>query len=289
MPRESEASITIAHVGPGARRLEPPPELGEIEAAIFRNVVAGVPRDHFSAEDNDLLSAYCRAIALERRASEELATAATIGGQASPWLAVYATAVRALATLTVRLRLGPKARHPNNARRLSKSVSPQSYYDTMTIAADAQPRAPQEGRPDGNASSKASPRQSRSVERAIRLLAAGGTDALQMQRKLKDEPWIEAAQFAAYACQDDALRLKPWQPAPCWMGDDRPVDDFAGAGRVAAWELRRRLIAWGLSGTSPIRSARCLRSRRALVVICRRRRELLQVVKQSNFGQHTRR
>jgi hypothetical protein len=95
---------------------------GEIEAAIFRKVVASVPHDHFSAEAGDLLSAYCRALALERRASEELATAATIGGQASPWLAVYATAVRALATLTVRLRSGPKARHPSNTRCSSPQV-----------------------------------------------------------------------------------------------------------------------------------------------------------------------
>jgi hypothetical protein len=90
------------------------------------------------------------------------------------------------------------------------------------------------------------------LERAIALrLAADGNDALQMQGKLKDEPWIEAAQFAAYACQDDALRLKSWQPAPCWMGDDRPIDDFPAAGRVAAWELRRRLIACGLSQFEP--------------------------------------
>jgi hypothetical protein len=87
------------------------------------------------------------------------------------------------------------------------------------------------------------------LERAIALRRAA--DALQMQGKLKDEPWIEVATFAAYACQDDALRLKPWQPPPCWMGDDRPIDDFPAAGRVAAWELRRRLIAAGLSAYEP--------------------------------------
>ena len=145
MPRQSQSSLSIAHIGSGARRLEPPAELGEIEAAIFRKVVAGVPHDHFSAEDSDLLSAYCRALALERRASEELAAAGIVGNQASPWLAVYATAVRALSILTVRLRLGPKARHPNNTRRLSKSVSPPSYYDTMVIPAD--PRPLQQGKP----------------------------------------------------------------------------------------------------------------------------------------------
>ena len=105
------------------------------------------------------------------------------------------------------------------------------------------------------------------LERAIVLrLAAGGNDALQVQHKLKAGPWIEAALFAAYACQDDALRLKSWQPVPCWMGDDRPVDDFAGAGRVAAWELRRRLIASGLSAyePDPIGALHAIETRRAL-------------------------
>jgi phage terminase small subunit len=128
MPRRSEASLSIAHIGPGSRRLEPPADLGEIEAAIFRQVVASVPYEHFAAEDLGLLCAYCRALALERRASEELATAAVVGRQASPWLEVYATATRAVATYAVRLRLGPKSRHPNNSRRMSKPTSPPSYY-----------------------------------------------------------------------------------------------------------------------------------------------------------------
>jgi hypothetical protein len=87
--------------------------LGEIEAAIFRQTVASVPYEHFSAEDLGLLCAYSRAMALERRASDELAACATIGDQASPWLDVYGTAVRAVSTYAVRLRLGPKARRPN--------------------------------------------------------------------------------------------------------------------------------------------------------------------------------
>lgn len=127
MPRRSEASLTIAHIGPGPRRLEPPAELGEIEAAIFRQVVASVPHEHFAAEDLGLLCAYSRAMALERRASDELAAAAV--GNLQAWLPVYVTAVRAIATLAVRLRLGPKSRHPNNSRRMSKPSSPPSYYD----------------------------------------------------------------------------------------------------------------------------------------------------------------
>jgi phage terminase small subunit len=134
MPRRSQAPLSIAHIGPGSQRLQPPADLGEIEAAIFRQTVASVPYEHFAAEDSGLLCAYSRAMALERRASDKLAAAAVGNHQA--WLPVYAAAVRAMSTLAVRLRLGPKSRHPNNSRRMSKPSSAPSSYDTMVIAAD---------------------------------------------------------------------------------------------------------------------------------------------------------
>lgn len=88
--------------------------------------------------------------------------------------------------------------------------------------------------------------------RAIKLARASDPkrDA-QIAHKLKTEPWIDVATFAAYGCQCDALHLRPWQPPPCWLGDDKPIDDFPLAGRAAAWELRRRLIAAGLSMYEP--------------------------------------
>lgn len=101
---------------------------------------------------------------------------------------------------------------------------------------------------------KLSPVDREALERAIRLLRErGGADALQTDRMLadKERPWIETALSAVFVCQSDALHLRPWQPPPCWLGDDRPVDDFPLAGRVAAWELRRRLIASGLSAFEP--------------------------------------
>jgi hypothetical protein len=90
------------------------------------------------------------------------------------------------------------------------------------------------------------------LERAIVLARASDPPHdRQIAGMLKTRPWIEVATFAAYACQDDALRLKAWQPPPCWMGDEKPVDDIPTAGRVAAWELRRRLIEQGLSMYEP--------------------------------------
>jgi phage terminase small subunit len=133
MPRQSQASLALAHIGP--RRQEPPPELGEgsIEREIFRQVVASVAPAHFQPEDMTLLCAYCRAAALERRSAEELAAGAVVGGSPSPWLAVHASAVRSLSTLTVRLRLGPRSRDPNNRRRMAKAMAPPIYYDQMDV------------------------------------------------------------------------------------------------------------------------------------------------------------
>jgi hypothetical protein len=132
MPRQSQASLSLAHIGP--RKLEPPPELGEgsIEREIFRQVVASVPPAHFQSEDLPLLCAYARLCAQERRASEELAAGAVVGGSPSPWLAVQASTVRSLSTLTVRLRLGPRSRQPANTRRPGKPPTP-IYYETMDL------------------------------------------------------------------------------------------------------------------------------------------------------------
>ena len=64
MPRQSQASLSIAHLSPHSR-LVCPPELGGVEAEIFR--------------DLPLLCAYARAAALERRAAEELQAGAVVG------------------------------------------------------------------------------------------------------------------------------------------------------------------------------------------------------------------
>ena len=69
MPRASKASALVLVPAAGGW-LEPPLELGKIQAAIFRRTVAAVA---VAAEDMVLLlCAYARAAALERRAVEEL-------------------------------------------------------------------------------------------------------------------------------------------------------------------------------------------------------------------------
>jgi phage terminase small subunit len=127
LPRRTNPSLTIAYLAPSLDRLRPPADLGEVESEVFRQTVAAAPLDHFASEDLPLLSAYCRAVVLERTASAELATGAVIGSVPSPWLAVHAQMVRALSQLTVRLRIGPRSRAPSNNRRAAGGRTPSAY------------------------------------------------------------------------------------------------------------------------------------------------------------------
>jgi hypothetical protein len=95
-----------------------------------------------------------------------------------------------------------------------------------------------------------------------------GRDALRRALKITGgrpgwgENWEEAAMGAVYHCQMEALRLRPWQPPPYWASDDKPRDPHPTAGKVAAWEPRRRLIAAGLSvyEPDPVRALEAVRS-----------------------------
>jgi hypothetical protein len=135
VPRPAKAELAIAHLSVD-RRLECPPELSGVEAEIFRQTVASMPLRHFAAEDLPLLCAHSRAVALERRAAEELAVGATCAGGTlpSPWLAVRDRSAQTLLRYAVRLRLGPRAREPVHQRSGTsnpKSNRPPSYYEIM--------------------------------------------------------------------------------------------------------------------------------------------------------------
>jgi hypothetical protein len=70
--------------------------------------------------------------------------------------------------------------------------------------------------------------------------------ASQIDRMLKDDPWIEVGHFCSYSCQMRSLRLKPWQYPPAWV--DLNDHDPEHADGVA---LLRRLLDAGLSQFEP--------------------------------------
>jgi phage terminase small subunit len=241
MPRQPQLTLSVAHIGPGAQRLAPPAELGKIEAAIFKQVVASVPYEHFCAENVALLCAYSRAMALERRASEELAASAVVGRAPSPWVAVHSAAIRSISTLAVRLRIGPKSRHPNNTRRMSKPSSPP-----------LRPALRHRGRVTERSARMVTTRLSAidrdALTRALALAKASDEPGRreQIPRMLQHKTWQDVAEFAAYGCQRRALQLKPWQNPPCY-GQLR-TDDADNAGAAV---LLQRLLEAGLSRWEP--------------------------------------
>jgi len=76
----------------------------------------------------------------------------------------------------------------------------------------------------------------------------------QIDDKLADEPWEKVARFAAYCCQCDTLRLKPWQSPPCWVDDMEAIlaaGDDGIRGQYAAAKLLMKMLDAGLSEWEP--------------------------------------
>jgi hypothetical protein len=81
------------------------------------------------------------------------------------------------------------------------------------------------------------------LRRALQLVRAESPGrAAQIADKLKDEPWGQVAEFAAYCCQCDALELKPWQDPPMYA-EIRPDPD--------ALAMLVKLLGAGLSRYEP--------------------------------------
>jgi hypothetical protein len=92
------------------------------------------------------------------------------------------------------------------------------------------------------------------LRRALRMVRTfGPEDADQIERMLTDRSKLDVAQFAAFSCQAENLRLLPWQPPPCWADVDgpEPLDRHPTDGHRAAWHLARRLRDAGLSIYEP--------------------------------------
>jgi hypothetical protein len=71
----------------------------------------------------------------------------------------------------------------------------------------------------------------------------------QIDHKLRDEPWQEVGEFAAYSCQCDSLHLKPWQDPPCVINLASALREPFGDQRAEreAAELLKKILAAGLS------------------------------------------
>jgi hypothetical protein len=128
MPRQSAAAAFPSVSGTPAR-LSPPSDLAPDEREVFVDIIAASKPDAFKASDLPLLCAYTRAIVLERRSAAELAA----GDDKA--VVRWNAAIKAVVSLSMRLRLSPQARQPNNPsnRPGSRPERPLSYYEMQAL------------------------------------------------------------------------------------------------------------------------------------------------------------
>ena len=108
--RKSAVSLEVINVDGSPDRLQPPDHLSADERQRFVDIVASCAATHFRPSDTTLLCRFVEADALAERAAKELRKHPVADGKASPWLTVQEKSVRALVSLSVRLRLGPMSR-----------------------------------------------------------------------------------------------------------------------------------------------------------------------------------
>jgi hypothetical protein len=81
------------------------------------------------------------------------------------------------------------------------------------------------------------------LEEAMRIARLDPGRAEQLDEKLKDESWIDVAEFAASCVQSRALHLKPWELPPACIYEDDP--DSPGK------RLLNRMLDAGISQFHP--------------------------------------
>ena len=133
MPRKSAASLSIITPSGPPNRLRPPTSLSAAERAAFLDIVGACDPNKFHPSDTALLCRYSEAIVLAERAAKELRKSPVVKGKLSPWITVQEKAVRAMVSLSMRLRLSPQARAPNNP---GNKPRPLSYYEKIRLEHD---------------------------------------------------------------------------------------------------------------------------------------------------------
>ena len=126
MPRKSTAELAITPAPTWSARLRPPATLSPSASAEFVRIVAAEDAHHFRASD---LIQYCEAAALAERAVRELQR----DDAEAHWLTRWDKATRVMAGLSMRLRISPQARAPNNPTRPTRSLRPLSHYEVMAL------------------------------------------------------------------------------------------------------------------------------------------------------------
>src|SRR5260370_41207026 len=108
--RVSAAASSLIGNGGQQSRPSPPACLSGPERELFAALVTGCDADHFRQTNLPLLSRYCEAAILAERAALELRNGAVLDGKPRPWIVIQEQCVRAMVSLSMRLRLSPQSR-----------------------------------------------------------------------------------------------------------------------------------------------------------------------------------
>lgn len=139
MPRRSSASLMVVTPKRPRPRLAPSGDAPDEVVQVFGEILRATPADHFVPGDAPLIQGYAEAIVLARGAAVALsAEGPVVAGRASPWLVVQEKAHRALAALSMRLRLSPQHRADARSAGRKADQAPRSVYEVMREQADAE-------------------------------------------------------------------------------------------------------------------------------------------------------
>ena len=126
--RTSAAALSVMSVDGLQTRPSPPACLSEPERELFVSIVAGCDAGHFRSTDLPLLSRYCEAAVLAEQAALELRNGAVVDGKPSPWIVIQEKSVRAMVSLSMRLRLSPQSRlDPKSLARQQPHSGPRLW------------------------------------------------------------------------------------------------------------------------------------------------------------------
>src|SRR6266850_3427515 len=130
MPRKSAASFETPTPQLRSARLQPPTSLTKDEREAFIMLVINNKPDHFKPSDAPLLIAYSQVICQLQEASKMIHRGVVFEGKISPWISVQERLIKSMVALSMRLRLSPQARAPNNPTRPARPIN---AYDQLEV------------------------------------------------------------------------------------------------------------------------------------------------------------
>lgn len=126
--RKSAAELEVVQIGTARPRPEPPLDLTEEQAEVWRSIVDRLPPDWFATENQPLLAQYCRHTVSARRLGEVLAIVERSSErniyEYDRLLAMQERESRAMSSLATRMRLTQHSVYDKTKKRQAVADTP---------------------------------------------------------------------------------------------------------------------------------------------------------------------